>query len=488
MEFESFELKKTNDLTVALVVDLDGTLVKTDSLVEMIVLVCKYNPFNLIKIIYWLVKGPAILKEKITRISQLRVDLLPYRMDFLEYINREADKGRRVILATGAHREFAEAVASHLDIFDEIIATENGHNIKGESKLQALHNMNVYKYSYAGDSRIDIPVWKSAASAILVGVDRRLTKEVERLTLIDAKFDNKFEMKYWLKAVRFHQWLKNLLIFIPMLTAFAFFDVLKIWTALLAFVAFSFCASATYIFNDILDLESDRLHYKKRNRPFASGQISIEKGVVVSVCMLLISLFLGFAISKNFGLVMIGYLLLTVLYTLFLKSKMIIDVLALSMLYTVRIVAGSVATDIKISRWLLTFSTFSFLALALVKRCAELMRKNGNDSEIILPGRGYKPKDLNVLYPFGVGASLAAIVVYCLFINAPETLVNYGANNILWFAALGFVYLFMRLWIKTVRGEMNDDPVIHMLEDRGSILAAIFVFSIMMIAYVGGRF
>jgi 4-hydroxybenzoate polyprenyltransferase len=286
----------------------------------------------------------------------------------------------------------------------------------------------------------------------------------------------------WIRALRVHQWLKNLLLFVPIITAFAFFESGKLATLALAFVSMSLGASATYIANDLWDLDSDRRHPRKRYRPFASGTLSILSGVVCAAVLLKASLALALAASPAFAAILVLYLFLTTLYSWVIKSRVLLDVIMLSLLYTLRIVAGSVAVDISISQWLLAFSVFTFLSLALVKRCSELvsLRQRGRT---VTTGRDYQVGDLEVLWPLGIGASLAAVIVFGLFINAPETVDRYAMPNLLWFVAVGLIYLFARLWIATVRGAMHDDPIVHLFENPGSLLTLFVMVAIVMIAH-----
>ncbi|WP_277425107.1 UbiA family prenyltransferase [Burkholderia gladioli] len=285
---------------------------------------------------------------------------------------------------------------------------------------------------------------------------------------IEQEFRNAgADISTWCKALRVHQWLKNLLLFVPLLTAFAFFDTDRIATVALAFLSMSLGASATYIGNDLWDLDSDRRHPRKRNRPFASGALSIAVGLGCATLLLVLAFALAFAVSRAFAGMFVLYLLITTAYSWRFKSIVLLDVLVLSLLYTYRIVAGAVAAQITVSRWLLAFSVFAFLSLALVKRCSELVLLRQSDRRASA-GRDYRVSDLEVLWPFGIGASLAAVVVFGLFINAPETAARYAVPHLLWFVQIGLIYLFGRLWITTVRGAMHDDPIVHILENRGS--------------------
>ena len=279
-----------------------------------------------------------------------------------------------------------------------------------------------------------------------------------------------------------HQWLKNLLLFVPLLTAFSFFDIAKLTAMVVAFLAFSFATSATYMINDLWDLENDRAHPRKRLRPFASGRLPILNGLVVAACALLLAFALAFTVSEGFLLMLLLYLVLTSAYSWVLKEYVLIDVLTLSLLYTLRILAGSVAIGVATSSWLLAFSVFLFLSLALVKRCAELVSLEQNGAAATR-GRDYRVTDLVVLWPLGVGAALSAVVVFGLFISAPETQGRYGTPHLLWLVAIGLIYWLARLWVKTSRGEMYDDPLVYAIKDRGSRMTVFAMIAVMLAAH-----
>jgi 4-hydroxybenzoate polyprenyltransferase len=288
-------------------------------------------------------------------------------------------------------------------------------------------------------------------------------------------------LKVWLRALRAHQWLKNLLLFVPLFAAFSFLDLAKLGHLALAFVAFSLAASATYVVNDLWDLESDRAHPRKKLRPFASAQLPILQGLLVAGAALTVALVLAALVSKGFLLVLLLYLLLTSAYSWVLKEYMLVDVLMLSLLYTLRIHAGAVATGITASSWLLAFSVFVFLSLALIKRCSELVLLH-QDGRTVTRGRDYRVDDLVVLWPLGVGAALSAVVVLGLFISAPETQARYHTPDLLWLAAFGMIYWLGRLWIKTSRGEMHDDPVVYAIRDGGSRTAILAIVALALAA------
>lgn len=468
---------------IPLVVDLDGTLTPTDTLHESLIRIIKQSPLSLLQLPLALLKGKAAFKDAIAARTDIDPAQLPYRQDLLDYLRTEKEKGRPIILATAAHTSIATKVAMHLGLFDQVLATELGKNLKGAAKLQSIRASIGEKFAYAGDSKADLPIWKAASSAILVGVDANTSDEVKRNTRVEHEIPvEKTCLRTWLRALRVHHWLKNLLLFVPLLTAFLFLDFGKLMTMCVAFFAFSFAASGTYILNDLWDLENDRQHPRKRHRPFASAQLSIHMGLAVSVCALVLAFAMSAFVSPGFFLMLLLYVGLTSTYSWVLKAYVLMDVLMLSLLYTLRILAGSVAVGIPVSSWLLAFSVFIFLSLALVKRCAELisLREAGKH---VTRGRDYRVTDLVVLWPMGVGAALSAVVVFGLFISAPETQARYASPQLLWLVAVGLIYWLGRLWVKTSRGEMHDDPLVYAVKDRGSRVVVIAVFIVMMIAH-----
>lgn len=473
----------TNATDIPLVVDLDGTLTPTDTLIESAILLLRQSPLNLLRLPLWLLQGRADLKATIAAHASVNPALLPYREDLLDYLRAEQARGRQIVLATAAHESIAQGVASHLGLFDKVLASAAGINLKGSAKLAAIRQQVSEKFVYAGDSRVDLQIWQSAQAALLVGVKPRLSAQVRALVPVEREFANKTsEWATWVRALRIHQWLKNLLLFVPLLTAFSFLEISKLMTLMLAFLAFSLAASATYIVNDLWDLENDRAHPRKRTRPFASARLPILRGLWVAGASLTLAIALSLLVSSTFFLMLLLYLGLTSAYSWSLKSYVLIDAIMLSLLYTLRIVAGGVAAGIATSSWLLAFSVFVFLSLALVKRCAELVSLEESGVHAAR-GRDYRVSDLVVLWPLGVGAALCAVVVFGLFISAPETLNRYATPQLLWLVAIGLIYWLARLWIKTSRGEMLDDPVVYAIKDRASRITVCLMVAVILIAH-----
>lgn len=451
-----------------LVVDLDGTLTPTDTLVESVIQLIKHSPISLLHLLIYLPTGRSAFKEGVASRSTISATTLPYRLELLAYLNTQRERGRSIILATAAHQSIANSVATHLGIFDMVLASNASRNLKGEAKLQAIRAEVGEIFVYAGDSNADIPIWQAAQAAVLVGVSPTLARSIRQRVPIENEFPKRrASLSTWLKALRVHQWLKNLLLFVPIFTAYSFTQWNALATAALAFLSFSLAASATYMVNDLWDIESDRAHPKKRHRAFASASIPILNGLVVAGLLLMAAVLIAFAISPTFLLMLVFYVVLTSLYSWSLKAYVLIDVIVLSVLYTLRILAGSVAIGVSTSSWLLAFSVFIFLSLALVKRCSELILLGGIGATIT-KGRDYRVSDLAVLWPLGVGAALSSVVVFGLFANAEETQLRYTTPELLWLVAFGLIYWLARLWIKTSRGEMHDDPLIYAIYDHGS--------------------
>lgn len=475
-------ITSAQDMTV-LVVDLDGTLTPTDTLVESVIQLIKQSPFNFVRVIVWLFLGRAGFKGKIASRVSIAVDVLPYRQPLVDYLHEEKRKGRTIVLATAAHRSIADKVAAHLRVFDTVLATDTSNNLKGRSKLKAIQANYGRNFVYAGDCQADMPIWQAARAAVLVGVSPALAKAVGESVPIEQIFTVESPgIATWFKALRIHQWLKNLLLFVPLLTAFSFADVRMLATMVVAFIAFSLAASATYIVNDLWDLDNDRAHPRKRYRAFASCTISIVQGVLVAGMTLAFALVLAWIVNPGFFTMLLLYVVLTSTYSWVLKEYVLVDVLMLAILYSLRILAGSVAVGIATSAWLLAFSVFMFFSLALVKRCSELVTLDQMGSKATR-GRDYRVTDLVVLWPLGVGAALSAVVVFGLFINAPETQMRYATPQLLWLVAMGLIYWLARLWVKTSRGEMHDDPVIYAIKDHGSRITVLVMVCIMLAAH-----
>jgi 4-hydroxybenzoate polyprenyltransferase len=459
-----------------LVVDLDGTLTPTDTLWESVVRLVKQQPRLIFALPFWLLLGRAGFKSRVARQLRWSGQNVPLHAPLMAYLREQKALGRRIVLCTAADERIARTVAASADVFDDVMASDGTTNLKGERKLQAIRERIGEPFVYAGDSEADLAVWSGAAGAIVVGRSERFRRRVERETVAERHFEAHpgGGPRVWLRAIRTHQWLKNVLVFVPLLTSFSIGQAQRVGLAAMAFIAFSLAASATYIVNDLWDLDSDRVHPRKRERPLASGAITIGRALALALAMIATAFVVAAAAGPRFSLLLAGYVVLTSSYSWVLKRVVVADVLTLACLYTLRVLAGAVAIDVPVSSWLLAFSGFVFFGLALVKRCAELVSLE-QLGRLGATGRDYRVADLKVLWPMGVGASLCAVVVFGLFIHSPDTSVRYATPSLIWIAALGLLYWLTRLWIKTSRGEMHDDPLVFALKDANSRITIAFI-------------
>ncbi len=459
-----------------LCVDLDGTLVRTDTLVEGLLALAGGLRFGALGAA--VMGGRAALKARVASLAPLDPALLPYNEPLLAYLREQRATGRRIVLATAANEAIAAGVAAHLGLFDEVIASTAEHNLKGPAKAAALvARFGRGGFAYAGDSRADLPVWAEAGAAVLVdvaaAVARLVTIPVERRFAVAPAL-----LPTLLRAIRPHQWVKNLLVFVPIFTAHALTSWPSWAGGLLAFVTFSLAASGIYLVNDLLDLAADRAHPKKRLRPFAAGDAPAAAGVVLAA--LLVAMTLVLAVSTGIILVVAAYAGISLAYSLWLKRQPLVDVFALAFLFTIRLFGGGEASGHALSLWLLAFASFLFLSLALVKRVAEVMESSG-----LVAGRGYGPGDLVILQLFGVCASFAASLVLALYVQSEAGSGRFAAPGLLW----GIVPLVLlwncRMWLSTARGYMDHDPILYALRDRVSWAIGLAVLAVMLLARTG---
>jgi 4-hydroxybenzoate polyprenyltransferase len=284
-----------------------------------------------------------------------------------------------------------------------------------------------------------------------------------------------------LRALRLHQWAKNLLVFVPLVAAHRLGDGSLFVDAVLAFLAFGLCASSAYVLNDLVDIKADRRHPRKRLRPFASGVLPPGAGVVLVPALLAASIAIALALPGRFLLVLAGYYALTLAYSFALKRIVLVDAVALAALYAARILAGAQAVQLPLSNWLLLFAVFLFFSLALVKRYAELdaLRKEGR---LDAAGRDYQVADLPILHSLGTASAAACVLVLALYLNSPAVLALYREPNALWLLCVLLLYWLSRVWLKGHRGEMHDDPVVFALKDRVSLCVALFGVLAMLLA------
>ena len=457
---------------IALCVDLDGTLIRSDLLVESLFALLGRQPVTGLRLPFWLAAGKARFKHRIAARTDLDIAALPYNEDVVEFVRAERAKGRRIVLATASHEKFATAVARHLDLFDAVVATgDGGANLAGEAKLdRILAELDGQPFDYIGNARADLAIWAAAHRAILVEPSAGLARAARRVATVAKVFPRPRDRAgAYFKALRPHQWAKNLLMFLPLAMGHKLGEPTLVWQAALGFVAFSLCASSVYLLNDLIDLESDRRHPRKRFRPFAAGRVPLTHGLALIPVLLLASLAVALVLPFPFLPVLGFYYVCTLAYSLKLKRISSLDVLVLAGLYTLRIIAGAAAVLVMPSFWLLAFSMFFFLSLAMVKRYAELLsvRDQGGSAAA---GRNYQSVDMETLAQLGSGSGYCAVLVLALYVNSDQVRLVYGRPEVIWLFCPLLLYWITRVWLGTRRGKMHDDPVVFAIRDRVSLM------------------
>ena len=475
---------KMKEHKLPLVVDLDGTLIKTDILIETLIQYFKINIFNFMRFFFLLFKGKSVLKSEVAKVINIDVAILPYNKDVIDYIKREKKSGRRVVLATATNMKYAVEISNYLGVFDEVIASNDKINLASINKANELINrFGECGFDYVGNSHADIKVWSKAANSIVVNPDRGVLAKAKAIGNVTSVIDNRPNfLRTLIKALRVHQWAKNVLILVPLAAAHQLTDMKQLTTALMAFLLFSLCASTVYLLNDLLDLEDDRHHKKKYKRPFASGELDLRLGVIlIPFLLLVVALCSALYLPFEFVVVLATYYVLTLLYSFKLKQVVMLDVIMLALLYTIRIVAGGAVLGIDLTFWLLAFSMFIFLSLALVKRYAELYAVK-QDGDIKARGRGYHSSDLELISSLGASSGYLSVLVLSLYINQSSTVSMYTQPMLIWLACPLLLFWISRTWLLTHRGQMHDDPVLFAIKDKVSLYTGLILFIIFYLA------
>ena len=460
---------------IPLVVDLDGTLIKVDSLQEAFVQLSAKQPLAALRALFMLKDGRASFKAAVADRVLLEPAALPFDEKVLTAMKEARAKGRKIYLATAANDLFASAIANSLGNIDGIFASDGKINLKGKAKAERLvEAFGEHGFDYIGNSKADLPVWKAARNVLVTGAPSALVDHLTREQLAPEVLRTRDKAATaYLKALRPHQWLKNALLFLPAIAGHAFTEQALI-PVLIAFASFSFGASSIYLINDMVDLPHDRAHPEKRHRPFAAGVIPVGHGAIFFLFMAALSLALALLLPPAFLIALVGYSCLSLSYSLYLKRKLMVDVVALAALYGIRVLAGSAVTGIILSQWLVGFCFFIFLSLALMKRTTEIIAlPEGSENNI--KGRGYRRTDLPVLVALTVASGFVGVLVLALYINSPDVTILYQRPDMLWGICIALVYWLGRAFFLTGRGEMRQDPVIFAATDRNSLLTGLVI-------------
>jgi 4-hydroxybenzoate polyprenyltransferase len=462
-----------------LCVDLDGTLIRSDLLVESALALLAQRPWMFIVMLLWLLRGRAYLKQQIAAQITLDPALLPYNTGLIEWLATQRSS-RVLVLCTAADKMLAEMIAAHVGLFDLVLASDGFVNLSGTNKARKLvEHFGEGSFDYVGNATVDFVVWKHARAAVVVESGTTLSARAAKFAPVERRFElPRRGLRIWGKALRLHQWIKNVLVFLPLLAAHRVLDADAVVVSLLAFICFGLCASSVYLTNDLFDLASDRQHHHKRYRPFAAGILPLASGPLMAIVLLILSFGLSTLISPRFCLALLGYYLLTTAYSLGLKKIVMLDVVMLAMLYTSRILAGAVAIGATSSFWLLAFSMFLFLSLAMVKRYAELLTLQ-TQGRVNASGRGYSVGDVSLVQSLGTSSGYLAVLVLALYIDSTASTLLYRHPHYLWMLCPLLLYWVGRVWAIAHRGLMHEDPVVFAMTDSTSrvigVLAAIVV-------------
>jgi 4-hydroxybenzoate polyprenyltransferase len=455
-----------------LALDLDHALLRTDLLYETAVGYLSANPLRIFKLFGWLLQGKAVLKRRLCEQVTVDVDTLPVNQALVEYARRQTRSGRVVGIASACDELLAHRIARRFDFVDFVVASDGASNLKGAAKAEQLNQRFPQGFAYAGDSRSDLKVWRHSDAIILAGASRGTARAAERLGKpIEAVFPpERLSWRGWVKALRMHQWAKNLLVFVPLVLSGMAADPVAAGKALLAFLAISCMASGTYLLNDLFDLPDDRRHWSKKERPLASGRLRISRALALAAGLIAASFALAAFLGLGVLALIAGYMVLTVLYSVYLKRQPIADVFTLAVLFTLRLGLGIVAVGAEPSAWLLVFSMFLFTSLSFAKRQTEIQRSGINGDEQ-LNGRGYRGGDAGLVLAMGVATGMTAVTIMVLYIiNDAFSADFYRQPLFLWaFPAVLFMWI-SRIWLLCHRQELNDDPVAFALRDKMSVV------------------
>ncbi len=466
-----------------LCVDLDGTLFKGDMTVESSLLLLKNDPLLFLRALPALFKGKSPFKRIVAQNVTVNPAFLPWNREFLEFLRKEKIAGRRLLLVSASDEILVKQAGDHVGIFDESIGSNGIENLKSGKKAQYLVDRFGEKgFDYAGNDEPDFKVWERARNAVVVNASAFVESAAKKQYNVSHVFKKeRTKPLSVLESLRVYQWLKNLLLLLPLILAHKVLD-LDLWSkAIIAFLAFSLCASAIYVVNDAFDLEADRMHARKRFRPLPAGDIQIVDAFLLAGLCLAGAVLMCFAEPFGFFLCLLSYFTACAAYSFYLKRIPLVDILILALLYVLRVLSGGVAVGVDVSHWLLAFSMFMFLSLACVKRYSELFQlrtTNGNRAH----GRGYEADDIDHIGTLGAASGYISVLVLAMYISSSEITVLYHQPRWLWLSCPMMLYWISRVWLLAHRGRMNEDPILFAATDKASYAVALLCFALLLLA------
>lgn len=468
-----------------LVVDLDGTLIKTDMLYESASLYLLNRPLHIIRFVISIIARLTNTKYTLAQFFDKDVGLLPYNNEVLGWLSSEK-QNRLIVLATATHEILAERIARHTGLFDSVIATNNDINMKGVHKSEILvRKYGSRGFDYIGNSYDDLYVWAQAEKSYYVGSSPDLIRKIKDVSTLDNVFSNGKNriIKSTVKLLRVHQWVKNILIAIPLLTAHRLLHM-DLWVdVIVAIIAFSFTASSVYVLNDISDLWADRNHPKKMMRPLAVADISLIQGWIYCPLLLIAGYLIAYLnLPHAFLATLTAYYTITILYTFKIKKILILDVITLSILYTLRIVAGACVISSSLSFWLLGFSFFIFCSLAFIKRASEIILIGKHTLAATISGRAYSAQDLTIITIMGCSTGYISVLLLSLYVQDPNSHLLYKNPDFIMIACPAMFYWISRIWMLTYRGYMHEDPIVFSLKDPVSWAVGFLVLTSLALA------
>lgn len=479
-------MQERQDVIGVVCADVDGTVLATDLLYESLLFALKRHPTIIFFVPFWLFRGRAYLKAQLAcRAAQMSVEAMPLNESVVSYLRERSEQGSSIVLASASHNSLVAKVADRLGFITSIIGSDTAVNCKGSRKAESIEaQLGDVRWEYIGDSRADVGVWRRAASVVCVSGSVRFCDLVRR-EFPQAIFLKKgrWGAATLARALRVHQWLKNALVFLPMVLAHQWNNPGAIAGSLVAALSFSCCASGVYLLNDLLDLEADRQHPRKRKRPCASGELPLPIAMALAPVLFGLGFLVAGAAGTSFVIILAMYLLLTTAYSFRLKALALVDIILLAMLYTIRIVGGGVAAGVAVSQWLLGLSMFLFLSLACIKRFSELLvlqQRNENRTW----GRGYSVGDIEQVASFGSASGYISVLVLALYVSSQEVVKLYHNPQVIWLACPLLLYWISRIWLLARRGLVHDDPLVFALRDRVTYVVGFLG----MLIFLGAKF